>query len=207
MLRLADRNDLDQHLVAALRTGDVAFADGLVAEALDRGSRPIDVLGRLAHALRRAADGEETARRANNVTDHLLDVTLRGSIGPARATADRVVVAGAPGERRSAGLRLAASAAECAGYDAFFLGSPEPFVLARLVTEQRPVAVLLGADRLYSLAALHQSIAAVHISAPDACVLAFGRVTSGRTRVLGACVAEDLGDVVRLLPSRLACAA
>lgn len=202
-----DGQDIDQRLIGALHTGDVAFADELVADALLAAGGPFDVLDRLARDLRRAGDAEPVARRANHVAEHLIDVTLRGVVAPAPAGAERVLVAGAPGERRFAGLRLAARAMECAGFDVLFAGGPEPFVLARLITEHRPAAVLIGAERPEAVAALHQAIAAVHVAAPDARVLAYGWAVAGRSRVLGATVAEDFDDLIRLLPSRLACAA
>ena len=198
MLRLVAQSA--NHLRAAMRSGDTAFADGLVADALSCGEPAVDVLSGIAAALQAASDTPESERRARFVTEHLLAVTFPSLLKSATASADRVLVAGAPGESHALGLRLAACTAESAGYDVHYLGaSLEPFALARLVAVQHPVAVIVGAEEPDNLPALHQAIAAVHVSAPDAQVIAFGATAAGRTRILGATVAEDIADVARLL--------
>jgi methanogenic corrinoid protein MtbC1 len=211
MLQLVDSSSSSSsssRLSAALRSGDAAYADYLVSEALGAGETAVAVLDRVAAALRAAAGSPETERRARLVCEHLLAITLPSLLHAAPASAERVVVAGVPGASHALGLRLVACAAESAGYDARYLGSEvPPFALARLIAHQRPVAVVLGASNRSGLPALHQAVAAVHLSAPDARVLAYGDAATGRTRILGANVAEDLSDLARLLPRHVAHAA
>ena len=206
MLRLVDSPSA--RLPVALRAGETALAECLVTRALEDGETAVEVLNHLAAALRDTRSSEAEAHRATIVCEHLLAVTFEALREPAPASAALVIVAGAPGESRALGLRLAACVAESAGCDVRNLGSAlDPFALARRIADERPGAVVLCAQEAASLPRLQRAIAAVRVAAPSADAIVYGEAAAGRSSVLGATVAKDLNELARLLPRHTVTAA
>jgi HD-GYP domain-containing protein (c-di-GMP phosphodiesterase class II)/methylmalonyl-CoA mutase cobalamin-binding subunit len=201
----------------ALERGDAETAEGAIATAIEDGIAPTtlhaEVIG---PALRRISvlggageiDGDRE-RRASTITRRVLATLYRYMTSGTEATRERVLLAGVAGDDHTLGLQMVHDQLAGAGFHTIFDTDLNAADLLRLVENQAPDVVVVGATTPGGAEEIEAALRELHSSRPHLPIVLSGPAVGGalpRERD-GMRVLERIDETVEAVEGVLAAAA